>query len=91
MYISAHRHQSKRKTPLYAAERQRLCRLRRSLDPKKVAEVKRKAAERYHARKKLVKDMTPEEHSEMKQKWKLRKRKEKLRKLSKPYNGQFVF
>lgn len=61
--------------PLSAAERQRRCREKRKKDPEKVAEVKRKDLERYHARKKLVKDMTAREHREMTRKWQVRNKK----------------
>lgn len=60
---------------LSAAERQRRCREKRKQDPEKVAEVKRKDLERYHTRKKLVKDMTPREHRQMKRKWQVRNKK----------------
>lgn len=64
--------------PLSAAERQRRCRERRKTQPDKFAEVKRKDLERYHARKKLVKDMTTREHELMKQKWRIRNNKRRM-------------
>lgn len=68
-------HQGSYKTPLSAAERQRRC---REKDPEKVAEINPKDFERYHARKKLVKDMTAREHTRMKRKWRVinKKRRE---------------
>nr|XP_053613252.1 uncharacterized protein LOC128676866 [Plodia interpunctella] len=65
--------------PLTAAERQRICRAKRNNDPEKVAEVKRKDLERYHARKKLVADMSEREHRIQKRRWQEanRKRREK--------------
>nr|XP_053618254.1 uncharacterized protein LOC128679821 [Plodia interpunctella] len=60
---------------LSAAERQRRCREKRKQDPEKLAEVKRKDLARYHAHKKLVKDMTPREHRQMKRKWQVRNKK----------------
>ncbi|CAG4931254.1 unnamed protein product [Parnassius apollo] len=59
----------KTKKPLSAAERQRRCRKKRKSEPEKVAEVKRKDLERYHARKKLLADMNVREHRIMKRKW----------------------
>ncbi|CAG5000387.1 unnamed protein product [Parnassius apollo] len=52
-------------------------------DPEKVAEVKRKDLERYHARKKLVADMNAREHRIMKRKWQQanKKRREKKQML----------
>nr|CAH7753910.1 unnamed protein product [Callosobruchus chinensis] len=68
-----------KKKALTAAERQRRCREKRKNDPEKVAEVKRKDLERYHARKKLVADMSVREHRIMKRKWQQenKKRREK--------------
>lgn len=68
-----------KKKPLTAAERQRRCREKRKNDQEKVAEVRRKDLERYHARKKLVKDMTTREHRIIKRKWQRhnKKRREK--------------
>ncbi|KAH9630106.1 hypothetical protein HF086_004812 [Spodoptera exigua] len=64
---------------LSAAERQRRCREKRKLNPELVAEVKRKDLERYHARKKLVKDMTPKEHKKIKRQWQIRNKKRRER------------
>ncbi|CAG9791138.1 unnamed protein product [Diatraea saccharalis] len=64
---------------LSAAERQRRCREKRKLNPEHVAEVKRKDLERYHARKKLVKDMTPKEHKKTKRQWQIRNKKRRER------------
>lgn len=46
-------------------------------DPKKYEEFKRKKRESYHANKRLVQDMTPEERSKVRVSWKLRKSKAK--------------
>lgn len=72
-----------KKKALTAAERQRRCREKRKNDPEKVAEVKRKDLERYHARKKLVANMSVREHRIMKRKWQQgnKKRKEKKQML----------
>lgn len=50
------------KKTLTPAERQRRYRENRKNYPEKVAEVKRKDLERYHAQKKLVADMSIREH-----------------------------
>lgn len=73
----------RKKKALTAAERQRRCREKRKNDPEKVAEVKRKDLERYHARKKLVADMTARKHRIMKRKWQQgnKKRREKKQML----------
>lgn len=65
--------------PLSAAERQRRCREKRNKDPEKVAQVKKKDLERYHARKRLVKDMTPREHKQIKRKWQIKNKKRRER------------
>ncbi|CAG9840726.1 unnamed protein product [Diabrotica balteata] len=72
-----------KKKALTAAERQRRCREKRKNDPEKVAEVKRKDLERYHARKKLVANMSVREHQIMKRKWQQgnKKRREKKQML----------
>lgn len=64
--------------PLSAAERQRRCREKRLNQPEKNIEVKRKDLEQYHARKRLVKDMTTEEHRLMKRKWQIRNKRNVL-------------
>ena len=69
-----------KKKALTAAERQRRCREKRKNDPEKVAEVKRKDLERYHARKKLVADMTVREHRMMKRKWQQQNKKRREKK-----------
>lgn len=51
-----------RKKTLTPAERQRRCREKRKKYPEKVAEIRRKDLERYHARKKLVADLSVQEH-----------------------------
>lgn len=58
-----------KKKTLTPAERQRRCREKRKNDPEKVAEIKRKDLERYHARKKLVGDMSVQEHRIKKRIW----------------------
>lgn len=58
-----------KKKALTPAERQRRCREKRKNDPEKVAEIKRKDLERYHARKKLVADMSMREHRIKKRIW----------------------
>lgn len=69
------------KTPLSAAERQRRYREKRKNHPEKDAEAKRKGLERYHAQKKLVKDMSPKEHRLMKQKWRIMKKKRREKQI----------
>ncbi|CAH0397863.1 unnamed protein product [Chilo suppressalis] len=68
---------------LTAAEKQRRYREKRKLNPEKVAEAKRKDLERYHAKKRLVKDMTPREHRVSKKKWRVAnaKRRDRQRAL----------
>nr|CAI5853186.1 unnamed protein product [Callosobruchus analis] len=55
--------------PLTAAENQRRYRERRKMDPEREADSKRKDLERYHANKRLVRDLTPREHRIIKKKW----------------------
>lgn len=57
------------------AEKQRRYRQKLKLDPEKCADVKRKHRERYHANKKLVKDMTEKEHRFAKRKWRTANKK----------------
>lgn len=59
---------AKKKT-ITPAERQRRCQEKRKHYPEKVAEIKRKDLERYHARKKLVADMSMREHRLKKRIW----------------------
>lgn len=61
------------------AEKQRRYRLKLKLDPIKNAEAKKKHLERYHANKKLVKDMTEREHRNIKRKWKTANKKRRER------------
>lgn len=61
------------------AEKQRRYRLKLKLDPAKNAEAKKKHLERYHANKKLVKDMTEREHRSAKRKWKNANKKRRER------------
>lgn len=72
-----------KKKALTPAERQRRCREKRKNDPQKVAEIKRKDLERYHARKKLVADMSTREHRLKKRMWQEanKKRREKKKML----------
>ncbi|CAH2085774.1 unnamed protein product [Euphydryas editha] len=70
---------AKKKT-LTPAERQRRCREKRKNDPEKVAEIKRKDLERYHARKKLVADMSIREHRIKKRIWQERNKKRREKK-----------
>lgn len=58
-----------KKKSLTPAERQRRCREKRKNYPEKVAEIKRKNLERYHARKKLVADLSMQEHRMKKRIW----------------------
>lgn len=69
---------AKNKT-LTPAEKQRRYREKLKNDPEKVAEIKRKNLERYHARKKLVADMSIREHRIKKRIWQEgnKKRREK--------------
>lgn len=66
---------------LTAAERQRRCRLKKKSDTEKYEEYLRKARERYHKNKKLVKDMDDREKRLTNRKWrnKQKKRREKLK------------
>lgn len=57
------------KMPLTPAEKQRRYRERRKNNPEKEAESKRKDLERYHANKRLVRDLTTREHRAIKKKW----------------------
>lgn len=66
--------------PLSAAEKQRRCREKMKKDLEKFAEEKRKNLERYHARKKLVKDMTTREHRQMKRIWQATNKRRRERK-----------
>ncbi|CAG5042661.1 unnamed protein product [Parnassius apollo] len=70
----------KTKKPLSAAERQLRCQEKRKSDPEKVAEVKRKDLERYHARKKLVADINAKKHRIMKRKWQQANKKRRKKK-----------
>ncbi|CAK1583097.1 unnamed protein product [Parnassius mnemosyne] len=54
---------------LTPAEKQRRYRERRKKDPEKEAANKRKDLERYHAKKRLVKNLTSREHRAIKKKW----------------------
>lgn len=58
-----------------AAERQRRCREKRKQNLAKYEEYKRKARERYHAKKRLVKDMSIREKRAVNRKWRLQKKK----------------
>ncbi|XP_047998732.1 uncharacterized protein LOC125236080 [Leguminivora glycinivorella] len=60
--------------PLSAAEKQRRYKEKLKKDPEKYEEYKKKKRECYHAKKKLVKDLTPKEHYNAKIIWKLRKK-----------------
>ncbi|CAH1958438.1 unnamed protein product [Acanthoscelides obtectus] len=64
---------------LTPAEKQRRYRLKLKLDPVKNDEAKRKHLERYHAKKKLVKDMTEREHRAAKRRWKIANKKRRER------------
>lgn len=64
---------------LTAAEKQRRYRQKLKENPVKNAEAKRKHRERYHAKKKLVKDMTKTEHRSAKRKWKIANKKRRER------------
>ena len=73
-----------KKTPLSSAERQRLYRKRRDSDPVKRQLYLQELKARYHKKSKagktkLVKNMTAEEHREMKEKWKYFKQKERAK------------
>lgn len=69
--------------PLTPAEKQRRYRERRKNNPEKDAESKRKDRERYHANKRLVRDLTTREHRAIKKKWRSAnaRRKDKVRAL----------
>ncbi|XP_063616229.1 uncharacterized protein LOC134789590 [Cydia splendana] len=60
--------------PLTAAEKQRRYKEKLKRDPEKYEEYKRKKRENYHAKKRLVKALTPKEHYNAKVIWKLKKR-----------------
>ncbi|CAH2006570.1 unnamed protein product [Acanthoscelides obtectus] len=64
---------------LTPAEKQRRYRLKLKLDPAKNDEAKRKQLEMYHAKKKLVKDMTEREHRAAKRRWKIANKKRRGR------------
>lgn len=72
-----------KKKVLTPAERQRRYREKRKNDPEKIAEIKRKDLERFHARKKLVADMSEREHRHKKRIWQEenKKRREKKKML----------
>ncbi|CAH1964126.1 unnamed protein product [Acanthoscelides obtectus] len=59
-------------------------------DPKKHAEEKKKRRDRYHATKKLAKDMTDEELLKARQKWKetARRRREEKRARERAFKGE---
>ncbi|XP_059053671.1 uncharacterized protein LOC131847958 [Achroia grisella] len=67
--------------PLTPAGKQRRYRERRKNNPEKEAESKRKDLERYHANKRLVRDLTTREHRAIKKKWRSAnaKRRDKAR------------
>ncbi|CAH1636783.1 unnamed protein product [Spodoptera littoralis] len=67
---------------LTPAEKQRRYREKLKQDPVKLAEAKSKHLQRYHATKKLVKDMTEREHRSAKRKWKMANRKRRERQKS---------
>lgn len=54
--------------PLTPAEKQRRYRERRKSNPEKEAESKRKDRDRYHANKRLVRDLKSREHRAVKKK-----------------------
>lgn len=68
---------------LTAAEKQRRYRERRKNNPVKEMASKKKDLERYHAKKRLVKDLTPREHRTLKKKWRIAnaKRRDRRRAL----------
>ncbi|KAL3267768.1 hypothetical protein HHI36_006895, partial [Cryptolaemus montrouzieri] len=61
------------------AQKQRRYRLKVKLNPEKEAASKKKHLERYHLRKKLVKDMREQEHRAAKRKWKIANKKRRAR------------
>ncbi|CAH2009759.1 unnamed protein product [Acanthoscelides obtectus] len=64
---------------LTPAKKQRRYRLKLKLDPVKNDEAKRKHLERYHAKEKLVKDMTEREHRAANRRWKIANKKRRER------------
>lgn len=62
---------------LTAAERQRRCREKRKANEVKEEEYKRKARERYHAKKRLTKDMSSREKRAVNRKWREQKRNQR--------------
>ncbi|XP_025828833.1 uncharacterized protein LOC112904017 [Agrilus planipennis] len=70
--------------PLTPAEKQRRYRERRRNNQEKEEETKRKDRERYHANKRLVRDLTTREHRAIKKKWRCAnaRRRDKAKALS---------
>ncbi|XP_022123236.2 uncharacterized protein LOC110998761 [Pieris rapae] len=69
-----------KKSMLTPAEKQRRYREKLKKFPEKVAETKRKNLERYHARKKLVADMSIQEHQMKKRIWQERNKRRRMMK-----------
>lgn len=65
--------------PLTPAEKQRRYRNKRKLDPVKDEEARKKALDRYHKTKRLVKDLTSCEHRQAKRKWRIANSKRRAR------------
>ncbi|CAF4819668.1 unnamed protein product [Pieris macdunnoughi] len=70
-----------KKERLTPAERRRRYREKRKNDPEKAAEIKRKDLERYHARKKLVAEMSIQEHRMKKRIWQEANKRRRMKKI----------